>query len=397
MMDKVSKDVLNDLLEITGQPAISLFLPTFRTGREIEQGPIRLKNLLRTVARQLEDSGMRSRDVEDLLAPAIELLDEREFWEHQSDGLALFLTVDKFERLRVPIHFDEHVIVARHFHLRPMIPPFSNDSRFCLLAFSQNHLRLFDATRFSMDELAIEGIPTSLEDAMKYEDPEKQLQFRTQAPPQHGQRSAQFHGHGVGTDDSKDEILRYCHMIDNGLPKLLPDRSRPLVIAAVDYLQAIYREANSYPHLLDGGVEGNPDQVQKDELHRKAWQVARPHFDRIRKRAVGQFSQMRENNRASTDLDEIVLAAQEGRIDTLFLNPKHEIWGRVDPENYRVQRHGEQQPDDVELLDYAARHTYRNHGTVFEMEVAEMPEQAAAAALYRYEIKQPPTTDGSKK
>lgn len=38
----------------------------------------------------------------------------------------------------------------------------------------------------------------------------------------------------------------------------------PLVLAGVEYLLPIYRRANTYPYLLDGGVTGNPEGRRPD-------------------------------------------------------------------------------------------------------------------------------------
>jgi len=46
-MNLVSRNELKDLMERHQGPCVSIFLPTHRAGKEIQQGPIRLKNLLR--------------------------------------------------------------------------------------------------------------------------------------------------------------------------------------------------------------------------------------------------------------------------------------------------------------------------------------------------------------
>jgi hypothetical protein len=67
-----------------------VFLPTHRAGREVEQAPIRLKNLLRQETDALKSDGVRAPEVGHLLAPLRRLLDDRLFWQYQSDGLAPF-------------------------------------------------------------------------------------------------------------------------------------------------------------------------------------------------------------------------------------------------------------------------------------------------------------------
>jgi hypothetical protein len=90
------------------------------------------------------------------------------------------------------------------------------------------------------------------------------------------ERAAMFHGHGVGKDDAKDNILRFFHLLDQGLYALLGKESAPLVLAGVDYLFPIYREANSYPHLMERGIAGNPEGLKGEELHEQGWRIVEP-------------------------------------------------------------------------------------------------------------------------
>jgi hypothetical protein len=43
-----------------------------------------------------------------------------------------------------------------------------------------------------------------------------------------------------------------------GLGRVLAGDTAPLVLAGVGYLHTIYRDASSYPHLLDTDILGNP-------------------------------------------------------------------------------------------------------------------------------------------
>jgi hypothetical protein len=59
-----------------------------REAREVEQAPIRLKKLLRQATDALKSNGVRAPEIDRLLAPLRGLLDDRLFWQCQSDGLA---------------------------------------------------------------------------------------------------------------------------------------------------------------------------------------------------------------------------------------------------------------------------------------------------------------------
>jgi hypothetical protein len=86
-------------------PCVSVFLPIHRAGREVEQTPIRLENLLRQATDALKTDGVRAAEIGRLLAPLRRLLDDRLFWQYQSDGLALFSRPGWWRSFRVPWTF----------------------------------------------------------------------------------------------------------------------------------------------------------------------------------------------------------------------------------------------------------------------------------------------------
>jgi hypothetical protein len=60
---------------------------------------------------------------------------------------------------------------------------------------------------------------------------------------------------------------------------------------------------------------------------------------------------MLSKGRASHDIKEIIVAAGQGRVDSLFVAMREEIWGTVSPETDNIQVHQEPQPGDEDLLD----------------------------------------------
>ena len=60
------------------------------------------------------------------------------------------------------------------------------------------------------------------------------------------------------------------------------------------------------------------------------------------------------------------------------------MWGGFDPDTMSVDLHPEPEPTDEDMLDFAAIHTLLNGGTVYAVEPEQLPEQAPAAAIFRY-------------
>jgi len=387
-MSLLSKSELKTLMEQHGQWCVSIFMPAHRAGVEVQQDPIRLKNLLGHAEERLIESGLRSPEARELLKPAQELLERAGFWRRQSDGLAIFVSPKVFRTYRLPLDFRGLVVVSERFHIKPLLPLLTGDARFYILALSQNEVRLLEGTRYSVGQVDLENVPESLAEALKWDDPERRLQWHTRTgTTTDGTRAAIFHGHGVASaDDPKDYIRRYFRQVDNGVSDLLRDERAPLVLAGVDYVLPLYREANTYQHLLEEGITGNPEELSAEELHRQAWTILKPYFQRERKEAAAQYQRLggAESELASNEMQEIVPAANHGRVETLFVALGFQRWGSFDADTNTLHVHEEAKPGDEDLLDFAAAHTLLNAGTVYAVEAGKVPGGPPLAAVFRY-------------
>lgn len=387
-MDNLTRKDLESLAARIADVCVSIYLPTRRAGMGKPQGAIRLKNLLRRAVDLHYLTDVRPTRVREVIEPAEGLINDSLFWQHQDGGLALFLSPEGMLTYRLPIRFGDLVVLGRRFHVKPLLPLFSVEGRFFVLALSRNRVRLLECTRYHAHELDIPSVPPNMAEAMRYDDFEKQLQFHTRAnpAPSTGRRQAIFHGHGSGIEDDKDDVLRYFFMIDRGLQEVLRNERSPLVLAGVGYLFAIYREANSYPYLLDGGIEGNPDELSPREMHARAWEIVKPEFMKEELTARENYERLSNlrHHRASDDLEKVLPAAYTGRVGTLFLDIGAHRWGTFDPETLEVEQHEEPRAGDEDLVDLAAVQTFLNGGAVFPSGPREMPARAPIAAVMRY-------------
>jgi len=378
-MMMLPREELGTLMQSSGHPAVSIYLPTHRVG-DIEQDPIRLKNLLREGEAQLADYGLRTADARSLLKPIEQLFADSHFWQHQGDGLALFLSSRIFQHYRLPLSFQELLVVAERFHVKPLVPLFSEDGVFYVLAVSQNQVRLLQCTRYHVQNITPEGVPASLADALKYDQPEKQHQFHTTGP---GGMTIS-HGHGISKDYDKVNILRYFQQVERGLQEVLKDEHAPLITAAVDYLHPVYRQANKYRYLLDEGIQGNPDGISERALQEEAWPIVRTHFERARAEALQRYEEAVAKGLATNDMKQAVLAAHDGRISTLFVATDVQQWGKLDPESRKIRLYEERGPGLEDLLDLAAVHTLTKGGTVYAVAPEQVPGGTAIGAIFRY-------------
>jgi hypothetical protein len=382
-MNALSREELKVLLAKHQGLCISIFMPTFRTGAESQQNQIRFRNLLRNAEEKLLAGGLRPQEIKTLLEPAQALPGNILFWRRQSDGLALFLSADLFRSFSLPEAFTELITVADHFHIKPLLPLLGGDKRFYILALSQNEIRLLEGTARNVREIDLDTLPKNLGEALGYGEPERQIRFRA-GTAGGGDHSAMVSGHGAEIDDTKENLLKYFRLIDRGLHDLLRDERAPLILAGVEYLFPIYREANTYPRLIEEGIPGNPQGISADALHRSALKIISPYFQKAEQDAVAQYRQSSGTGLTSADLPEIVPAAVHGRVGILFVATGRRQWGTFDGESGAVERHEKMGATSEDLLEIAAIQTFLNGGTMFILPPEKMPDTGDLAALFRY-------------
>ncbi len=384
-MNTLNGNDLRMLAEKQDEPCVTIFMPTHRGGQETAQDRLRLKGILKGVEESLLAKGFRIAEVEKLLAPVGQLLPDGLFWTHSSDGLAVFLSPTLFRYYRVPLSLEESVTIANRFHIRALLPLQSGEGRFYLLALGQNQVRFFEGTHFSISELKADSMPKSLDEGLQYDDMEKQLQFHTgTAASTGGKRSAMFHGHGAGAELDKEYLREFFGKINTGLHEMLKDKRDPLLLAGVEYLFPIYAEANSYPHLLNEGVAGNPEEKSPQELLKHAWPIAHRYFLREQEDRLSQYEQLVGVGRSSNDVKEIVSAAWAGRVDCLFVGLNGGVPGWYDPVSCTVELGSGPGGLEEDLLDLAAVQTILHGGTVYPLESKRLPGGASLAAVFRY-------------
>lgn len=388
-MDILKQDDLRQIVETSGEYCVSIYQPTHKTGREQQQDPIRLKNLISDAEEKLVKYGVRMPQIQKLLRPANDLLDDKKFWQHQSEGLAIFLSKEFTRIYRLPSRFDELVVISKNFHIKPVLPLLVNEDRqFYILAISLNQIRLFLGTQYMVNELELpDDMPTSMEEALFMDHPEKNLGFHTGTGKTggSGSRPAIFHGQGKQADDNEKNILRYFQYVNKGLRPLLKDNI-PLVLAGAEYLLPIYHDSNPFAELLKEGVEGNPDELDEKELHRRAWNIVKSIFDKDLFESIAQFKQLdgKGSDLATNEIEEVVKAAKYGKVDTLFVPLNVQYWGRFEPESNQVISDGKPSLDNEDLLNFAAAQTILNAGQVYTLELEDMPGSGNLAAILRY-------------
>ena len=383
-MPILKKEQFESLAQFNNNPCISIFIPTDRAGKEVlnEKDRIHLKSEWKKVQEKLKDMNLPQDKIGKIGKPIEELIEDTNFWRHQSDGLAVFAGDGFFEKLTVPVTFEAFNYVADHFYLKPLVPLFNGDGRFYILSLQIFGVKLYEATRYSVGEVYVEDLtPSRLEDRVGYDYEQKNSQHETQ-----NEVKGTTVRSGFGNEkQEKNEYLRFFRAVDKGLQELLHDEKVPLVVACQDYLFPIYQEASSYKYLFPESVPGNPDDYDSMlALHSAALQVLNPHFEKEKNKKMEQFREMNPS-RTSTLVSEIIPAIFEGKVDTLFLQNREDIWGKYNEPMASVQVEDNKENGNISLMNLAAVKVIEQGGQVFLIDDQFMPDKSSKMnAVFRY-------------
>jgi release factor family 3 len=383
---------LDELLACEAQPAVSIYLPTHKAGREIRQDSIRLRNLLGTAAARL-GADRRSPEVEALLAPARRLVEDEEFWRHQDQGLAIFVAPG-FERVhKLPIEVAEEVAIRQHFCIRPLFPIVDPTGWFWLLTITAGRTRLLRGSRWAIGEFGGIDLPQGVEEIYNETVFQEQHYTGPDAGPQRSGVGGLSHAQSFGAspeDLRKGLLLQMLRRIAGIVEPVVRRDPAPVILAAQPEIQGNFRQVASWKELLQEGIQDNPDAMSDEQLREKGWALLDPAQDKSRDDAIGRLNGLigTGNGKAAMAPEDIVKAARDGRVERLFLLPGRSVWGRlIEAENGvedRVVAHDEPAGDNDDLLNYAAIMTLRQGGDVTLVEPAQLPHPGPAAAILRY-------------
>jgi len=375
-MEKFKLDDLKDLAGVNEDNLISIYLPTFKKGYEVNQSRIHLKNLLKEAEEKLVNKGMNKRDADNFIEPGLKLLDETLFWQNQDKSLALFISEKDYKYYKLPIDVEPAVVNANVYYLRPLLQLVTSYRDFNILTLSQDEIKLYKCNQYNIEEISVPEIDELVEDYI----PIVELNRESNSPK--GAASSGvgpgMHGYNEISDVERNDIIKHLKNIDKEVTRVLRDEKNPLIIYSVDYIYPIYRDLSSYNNILDDFIKGSPLGVNKTDIHAK--------IDENYKKEIERYERVKNSSRdlSLSHIEDLVKEAYKGSMGTLFLSQEAVEWGKFDKDNFTIEIMDKEADGAIELLDYAGMKTLENGGKVHVATWDELPEKSPSAGILRY-------------
>ncbi|KAA5542601.1 hypothetical protein FYK55_13780 [Roseiconus nitratireducens] len=374
---------LNELAAITSHPCVSIYLPTSPSGPETRQGAIRLRNLLDRACDQLSEAGYDPAFLQPLRAKQ----EDHSFWQHQSYGLCILATAEEIRLLRLPHEVEERVEIDEVPFLKPMLPTQASGGDCFVLTLTWEKANLYRLSEGALEPADASGFPASFDDLIVPRDPEEQLQYSSHRTSGDGSgtSTAMYHGQGEGEQKIEADRNHYLVRIAQLLQPAIYNTGTPLAVFATDEVAGHF-DAASESH-LDFRIAGSPANLTAEQVKKKVIETishARSEQEVSSEDFSERFGTALAKAQATTDIEQVVSAALQGRVRSLLVAADAEIYGTIDESDQTARTSGDPNRG-VELGNRAAIAALRSGAEVRRCVAGELPSNGrAAAAIFRF-------------
>jgi len=361
---------IDRLLEHRAPSSVSIYVPADPASNG-DPERIELKNLAAQASSQLREAGAGVRVTRSFEDEIAYLYDDEEFWRNQARSLAAFVAPQRLITFRLPNRLLSQVEVSDRFYLRPLLRTLTFPHVAFVLALSQGSVRMIEVTpdlapaRIDVDDLPPDVASAAGKSSIADRAPVRRLQ---------------------GSEGQKVRMAQYARQVDRALRPLLNGLEVPLILAATEPIDSIYRSVNTYPYLLEQGISGNPEAVPDANLAASARAVLDDLYAAQLRDVQELYGQRSADGRALSDVAEVARAATSGAVQTLLVDIDAAVPGAVDDQTGAVTFARAATGDVHDVTDEIARRAWLSGARVLAVRERDIPGRGAVAAILRYPL-----------
>jgi hypothetical protein len=352
--DMPTRSTVERLLTARDDLSVSIYVPTSPLTQEAQASRIELKNLAGEASRQLEEAGADRRGIEEIREALDELVEDEDFWAEQARSLAVFASPEGARTFRLPSRLPQVVEVADRFYVKPLLRATTFPQAAFVLALAAGSVRLVEVLR--------DGPPF----------PVSVPELRSEEASAERKRTSVM-------------LRQYARRVEQALRGVVTGLELPLILAATEPLDSIYRSVNTYPGLVEQGVRRNPEDASDEELADAAREVLDQVYASELAEVRGLFEQRSVQGRAVTDVAETARVATQGAVDTLLVDIEEKVPGMVDEATGAVT-FADDDAISYGVVDEIAKRVVLMGGRVLAVRAPDLPTDSPVAAILRYPL-----------
>jgi hypothetical protein len=189
-----------------------------------------------------------------------------------------------------------------------------------------------------------------------------------------------------GSEGQKVRLRQYARRVEESPRPVLSGLELPLILAATEPLESIFRSVSTYPHLARPPIAGNPNEKTDAELADASREVLDALYAEELAELRALHDQRVPQGRASDDLAAIARAATFGAVDTAFVDIDESVPGFVDEGDGALTLEDTDDAVNYGVVDEIARRVLLARGRVLAVRREDIPGNGPAAAILRYPV-----------
>jgi hypothetical protein len=352
----------------------------------MQEDQTRYKNLIRK-AKEKWMTDSNNRDLSYIFEQLESKLDNLDFWQHTTEGMAIFAGPELLEIYHLPMECEERVSIASSYDITPVLIVAASNQPYYLLDLAMHNTKLFKGDIYGLEPVGLE-FPTSPEDALNIDEMfSGSNTVRSQNGPSGPGNAIAPHGQGDSNGAGREERLQYFRIIDNMIASSDQiEHSLPVIIAGTDSEAGDYRHMSKLPSLIQTYIQGNHTNTTLQDLATLAWPIIQSEV--IGKRAIAAVDQLNEKvgiQKSSCDYKEMTEAANMGRVKTLLVGITRKTTDTVsDAVHTAVPILSFAKHNEYERVAELVKKVLAQGGTILGVGNELLPAKVPVAAIYRY-------------
>lgn len=379
---KICTDFPNELLLKSGEPCVSIYMPTHRLIFNYKKDILVFKNLAKeAISSLVEDKPIRD------MKPLIELLknmeEDSDLWNYSLEGLAIFATLDEMILYRVEKEFQPISIVSNSFHIKPLVEHFQAIETFSILALEAESYALYVGNHLEIKPMVLKDeIETTLSGVLGSHHTED---YQTHGVYGGASDGSTFHGHGGRSDEVELDRAKFFKHVDRFVFEEISKALKlPMILVTRKEHHSDFRKLSKNTFLIEDRIEGSFNDFKDEDIKSEIKKINDQRFSFIIDQAIENYGNLRSKEQSSDQLIEVLKALLASRIDTLFIEKDKIIPGKIDIESQQIVQSDLEDSETDDLLDDMIQHAYLTGTKIYILKKDKMPTTSGVAAIFRY-------------
>ncbi|PKK98437.1 MAG: hypothetical protein CVV57_06925 [Tenericutes bacterium HGW-Tenericutes-2] len=379
---KICTDFPNELLLKSGEPCVSMYLPTHRLIFNYKKDILVFKNLAKEAIASLEQTSS-NRDIKPLIALFKNMEDDSDLWNYSLEGLAIFATLDEMILYRVEKEFQPISIVSNSFHIKPLVEHFQAIETFSILALEAESYALFIGNHHEIKPMVLKDeIETTLSGVLGSHHTED---YQTHGVYGGASDGSTFHGHGGRSDEVELDRAKFFKHVDRFVFEEISKALKlPMILVTRKEHHADFRKLSKNTFLIEDRIEGSFNDFKDEDIKLEIKKINDQRFSFLIDQAIENYGNLKAKEQSSDQLIEVLKGLLTSRVDTLFIEKDKIIPGKIDIESQQMVQSDLEDSQTDDILDDMIQHAYLIGSKIFILKKDKMPTTSGVAAIFRY-------------